>query len=178
MRIVLKKRILVLLLLGISAALYAQQMTRFAVVDLPRVYLAFFQESRAVRDFETKSARVQSDIDRLTREIQDLRTRHADAILRNDDTEILRLENLIYRRSEYLRDFYQTRTAELENEKRRLMQSGSFLAQIHDEIRYIAESEGYTMVIDLKANTGILWYSNTIDITDKLINNLLSRSRN
>jgi len=65
--------------------------------------------------------------------------------------------------------------AELENEKKKLMQSGSFLDQVYDEIRYIAESEGYSMV--LEKNNNILWFSNTIDITDKLITNLQKKQR-
>jgi len=173
----MKKRVLIFLLLNVSCIIYAQQLTRFAVVDMPKVYTAFFRDSRVVRQFEEKSAKVQSDIDKMTKEIQDLRSRHADALLRDDQTEVLRLENLIYRRSEYLRDFYQTKTAELENEKKKLMQSGSFLEQVYDEIRYIAESEGYSMVVDLKQNNGIIWYSNTVDITDKLIANLLTKAR-
>jgi len=171
----MKKRVLIFLLLNVSCIIYAQQLTRFAVVDMPKVYTAFFRDSRAVRQFEEKSAKVQNDIDKMTKEIQELKSRHADALLRDDQTEVLRLENLIYRRSEYLREFYQTRTAELENEKKRLMQSGSFLEQVYDEIRYIAESEGYSMVVD--KNKDILWYSNTIDITDKLISNLLTKAR-
>jgi outer membrane protein len=171
----MKKRIIILFLFSLSCVLYAQQLTRIAVVDMPKVYTAYFRDSRAVRQFEEKSAKVQSDLDKMAKEIQDLKSRHADALLRDDQSELLRLDNLIYRKSEYLRDFYQTRTAELENEKKKLMQSGSFLEQVYDEIRYIAESEGYSMVIE--KNNNILWYSNTIDITDKLIANLQKKQR-
>jgi outer membrane protein len=175
----MKKRIFIFILLIVSSFLYAQQyaqqLTRVAVVDMPKVYTAYFKDSRAVRQFEEKSAKVQSDIDKMTKEIQDLKSRHADALLRDDQSEVLRLDNLIYRRSEYLREFYQTRTAELENEKKKLMQSGSFLDQVYDEIRYIAESEGYSMVIE--KNNNLLWFSNTIDITNKLITNLQKKQR-
>jgi len=155
--------------------LYAQQLTRFAVVDMPKVYTAYFKDSRAVRQFEEKSAKIQSDIDKMTKEIQDLKSRQADALLRDDQSEVLRLDNLIYRRTDYLREFHQIKTAELESEKRKLMQSGSFLDQVYDEIRYIAESEGYSMVIE--KNNNILWFSSTIDITDKLITNLQKKQR-
>jgi outer membrane protein len=173
----MKKIIFIFILLIVSSLLYAQaqQLTRIAVVDMPKVYTAYFKDSRAVRQFEEKSAKVQSDIDKMTKEIQDLKSRHADALLRDDQSEVLRLDNLIYRRSEYLRDFYQTRTAELENEKKKLMQSGSFLDQVYDEIRYIAESEGFSMVIE--KNNNLLWFSNTIDITNKLITNLQKKQR-
>jgi len=172
------KKILLLLLLNVSCFSYAQQLTRFAVVDMPKVYTAFFRDSRAVRQFEERSARVQSDIDKITKEIQDLKSRQLDASGRGDQSEALRLENQVYRRSEYLRDYYTTKTAELEDQKRRLMQSGSFLEQVYDEIRYIAESEGYSMVLDLKDAKGIIWYSANVDITDKLIQNLLTKARN
>jgi outer membrane protein len=172
------KRILFLFLIGSSSLLYAQQLTRFAVVDLPKVYTAFFRDSQAVRDFEARSARVQAEIDKITREIQDLKSRQLDASQRGDQNESLRLENQVYQRSEYLKDYYTTKTRELEDQKKKLMQSGSFLDQVYDEIRYIAESEGYSMVINLKENNGILWYSSTVDITDKLIQNLLNKANN
>jgi outer membrane protein len=173
----IKRAWLLLLFAAAALALEAQQLTRFAVVDLPRVYTAFFRDSRAVREFEERSARVQNDIDRMTREIQDLKSRQADAALRGDQNESMRLENEIYRKSEFLRDYYQTKTAELEDQKRKLAQSNAFLDQVNDEIRYIAESEGYSMVLNLKENRGILWYSPTVDITDKLIQNLLAKGR-
>jgi len=170
------KRVLFILLVS-ACSLHAQQLTRFAVVDLPKVYMAFFRESRAVRDFEERSARVQIEIDRMTREIQDLKSRQMEAALMGNQNESLRLENEVYRRSEFLRDYYQTKTAELEDQRRRLTQSDTFLDQVHDEIRYIAESEGYSMVLNLKENAGILWYSPTVDVTDKLIQNLLDKVR-
>jgi outer membrane protein len=157
---------------------YGQQLTRVAVVDLPRVYTEFFQESRAVREFAERSARVQSDIDRMTREIQTLRSRHADAILQDNQTEMFRLETEINRRTENLRTFHQTRTAELENERRNLMQSQSFFNEVHDEIRLIAERGGFTHVFNIRDTPGLIWFNSTFDITDSLIQGLRNRSRN
>jgi outer membrane protein len=174
----MKKHALLIILALNAAFLYAQQLTRFAVVDLPKVYTAFFRDSIAVRQFEERSAKVQNEIDKITKEIQDLNSRRIDASMSGEQNEVLRLENLIYRRSEYLKDYYKTKTAELEDQKKKLMQSGSFLDQVYDEIRYIAESEGYSMVINLKETPGIIWYSSTVDITDKLIQNLHTKARN
>ena len=172
------KRVLLLFLicLGMGLKADAQQLTRFAVVDLPKVYVAFFRESRAVRDFEERSARVQSEIDRMTAEIQNMRINMVNAQAQGNNEQALRLESEINRRSDFLKEYYKTKTAELESIKNRLTQSGSFLEQVYDEIRFIAESEGYSMVLNLKENTGILWYSPTVDITDKLIKNLVDKS--
>jgi outer membrane protein len=157
--------------------LEAQQLTRFAVVDLPKVYVAFFRDSRAVREFEERSSRVQTEVDRMTAEIQDLKSRQADTVLRGEQEQAARMENEIYRKSEFLKEYYKLKTAELEDQKKKLTQSGTFLEQVYDEIRFIAESEGYSMVLNLKANNGILWYSPTVDITDKLIQNLLDKAK-
>jgi outer membrane protein len=164
-----------LLALG-GLSLGAQQLTRFAVVDLPKVYVAFFRDSRAVREFEERSARVQTEIDRMNAEIQSLKNNQINAEMRGEQEQVLRLENEIYRKSEFLKEYFKLKTAELEDQKKKLTQSGAFLEQVYDEIRFIAESEGYSMVLNLKENTGILWYSPTVDITDKLIQNLLAKA--
>jgi outer membrane protein len=171
------KRLFVCFFVFVAVSLSAQQLTRFAVVDLPKVYSAFFRDSRAVREFEERSARVQTEIDRLTREIQELKSKQADAVLQGNQEQALRLDRDIYSKSEFLKEYYTVKTAELEDQKRKLSQSGTFLDQVYGEIRYIAESEGYSMVLNLKENTGILWHSPTVDITDKVIQNLLDKSR-
>jgi len=154
----------------------AQQITRIAVVDLPKVYTSFFRESRAVRDFEARSLRVQSEIDRMTTEIQNLRVNLAEAQARDNQSQITRLETDINRRSEALLNYHRTQMEALETQRNRLAQSESFLNQVNDEVRFIAESHGFSMVINLRANNGIIWYSPTIDITDMLIANLRSRA--
>jgi outer membrane protein len=172
------KKIVLLLVFGAFGTLAgAQQLTRFAVVDLPRVYTSFFRDSRAVREFEERSARVQEDIDKYTREIQQLKSRQASAQVEGRDAEALQLEGEIYRKSEYLRNYYETKTAELEDQRRKLSQSDSFLEQVYNELQLIAESEGYTMVLNLKGTNAILWYSPTVDITAKVIESLRAKAR-
>ena len=175
----MKRFILGILLLftGLGISISSQQLTRFAVVDLPRIYVSFFRESAAVRDFEARSARVQSDIDRMTADIQTMRTQMIEAEFQGNRQRVLQLEVQINQRTDYLREYHQLRTAELERIRSGLTQSGAFLEQVYDEIRFIAESEGYSMVLNLKDNTGILWFSPTVDITDRVIQNLQERSR-
>lgn len=155
--------------------LSAQQLTRFAVVDMSRVYTAFFRESRAVRDFEERSARVQADIDRMTREVQDLKSAQSSAELQGDKARAAQLEAELYSKTEALQEYFTQKTAELEDQKQKLTQSSPFLEQVHNEIRLVAESEGYSMVLSLKDVKGILWHSPSVDITDRLIQNLQSK---
>jgi len=173
----MKKYLVFIFCLGLSMTAGAQQITRFAVVDLSRIYMSFFMESRAVRDFEDQSARVQAEIDRMSADIQNLRVNLINAQSQGLQEQALRLETEINRRNEFLKEYYRTKTAELEMIRSRLAQSEAFVEQVYDEIRYIAESEGYSMVLNINNNTGILWYSPTVDITDKVIRSLRDKSR-
>ncbi|MDR0662858.1 MAG: OmpH family outer membrane protein [Spirochaetaceae bacterium] len=168
--------LLPLCLLLFSAVAAAQQITRFAVVDMSKVYTAFFRESRAVRDFEERSARVQADVDRMTREIQELKSEQTNAEMQGDNETSIKLENEIYKKSEFLKEYFKLKTAELEDQKKKLSQSSEFLEQVYNELRIVAESEGYSMVLNLKEAKGILWYSTAIDITEKVIQNLQSKN--
>jgi outer membrane protein len=170
----MKKSVLFLAACLLTTSLYSQQLTRFAVIDLPKVYAAFFRESRPVRELEERSAAVQAEIDKMTKEIQELRSRRIDLVNRGDQNGALRLENEIYNKQEFLKEYYTVKTAELEDQRRKLAQSDSFLEQVHNEIRSIAESEGYTLVLPIKE---AIWYSPTVDITDKVIQNLVNRTR-
>ena len=174
------KRIVIFLLLNAACFgfVYSQQLARIAVVDLARVYTEFLPNSTAVRNFETRSATVQREIDRMQREIQTLRSRHADAIQQGNQSETLRLEADINRRTDDLRQYHQTRTAELDRERRNLMQSGSFLNEVNDEIRLVAERGGFTHVFNIGDTPGLIWYHSSFDITENLIEGLRRRSRN
>ncbi|WP_304226647.1 OmpH family outer membrane protein [Gracilinema caldarium] len=165
-----------ILLCGVVIGASAQQLTRFAVVDLPKIYTAFFKDSQAVRDFEERSAKVQADIDKMNAEIQALQKNRLDAVAAGDQQKVLNLDNEIYKKTEFLKEYYRIKTAELEDQRKKLTQSSSFLQQVYDEIRIVAESDGYSMVLNLKESSGILWYSPTVDITEKVINNLLTKA--
>ena len=119
---------------------------------------------------------MQAEIDRMTAEIQNLRSSMVSAQAQGNQQQAMRLDAEVSRKSDFLKEYYKTQTAQLENQKNRLTQSGAFLEQVYDEIRFIAESDGYSMVLNLKENTGILWYSPTVDITDKLIKNLMDKA--
>ena len=168
----------VLFACGVAASVSAQQqITRFAVVDLSRVFSVFFVESRAARDLDERAAAVQAEINRMNQEIQNLRSMHANALSRGDQAQALRLQEDVRVRTEALREFHAVNTAELEAQRRALHQSDEFLGQLHGEIRFVAEREGFAMVLDLNATPGILWHSSAIDITENLIQSLLARRR-
>jgi outer membrane protein len=156
------------------ARVEAQQLTRFALVDLDKVNTAFFKDSKAYRDYEDQKTKVQKDLEQKAKDFTNLKQSMYDAQSKGETDQALKLRNEILRQQEYLQDYEKTVRAELEYQRTRLNQSDSFWQQVNNEIRYIAETEGYTMVLDIKMQ-GIIWYSPSVDITQKLIENLRSK---
>lgn len=172
----MRKIIFAGLFLSIAFIAQAQQLTRFAVVDLDKVNIAFFKDSQPYRDFEAQTARVNRDIEQMGKEINDLKSAMFAAEQKGDRELALRLNNDAYKKSEFLKEYHRIKATELNEQKSKLNQSDAFWKQINNEIRYVAESEGYTMVLNMK-DSNILWYSTAIDITDKIISRLRSRAR-
>jgi len=172
------KRTVLFLLFVLSAGfIFGQSLTRIAVIDMQRVYNEFFLESQAARDFGQRFAAVQAEVNRMTAEINELRSRYNIAVSNLNYAEAERLTVEINRYQEYVRNYTQTHNAQFDIERRNLSYD-RFLNQMHDEIRYIAESEGYTYVFD-KNTDGLLWFSTSasVDLTDRLLQSLRTRFR-
>jgi outer membrane protein len=165
------------ILISVSGALFAQQLTRFAVIDLTRVYSVFFRDSRAVRDLEERSNRINAEIERMTEDIKNLQNKRVEALSAGDEPKALELESTIYKKSEFLKEYYRVKTAEIQDQKAKLSQSNEFLQQVLTEIKFVAESEGYSMVLNKNENAGIIWFSPTVDITETVIQNLMNKAR-
>lgn len=159
-----------------AAGAWAQQITRVAVVDLPKVYATFFRDSKAVRDFEERGARVKAEIERMTAEIQTLQRSKVDAAAAGDQEKALRLEAEAARKDSFLREYYRVKTAELEDQRKKLSQSDAFLSQVLAAIGKVAEAEGFSVVLKLSDAAGVVWYSPTVDISDKVVQALLAEA--
>ena len=62
----------VLFFMAAGSGLYAQQITKFGVVDTAKVYNAYFRNSAPVRNYEKKKSEFQEEINKYTDELQKL----------------------------------------------------------------------------------------------------------
>ncbi|MDR1930349.1 MAG: OmpH family outer membrane protein [Treponema sp.] len=154
-----------------------QPITRFAVVDLVRIYNAFFDAARATKEFNERSAKIQEQINRLTAELQELKTSLAGAQAAGEEDKAARLEQQVNQKTRSIQEYYQTSMAELETQKAKLIQSDAFFTQINDQIRIVAESNGYSLVFNKQENSAILWYSPSVDITNQVIESLRGKAK-
>ncbi len=173
MKALLKKIIVsTLLVLTVSAASFAQQITKFAVVDTARVYQAYFRNSAPVRNYESKKEEFQAEINKLVAELQDLHDKKLEYQKNGNDSAALRVEAQITQKTDYLTEYTSAKNVELESLKKSLQNNDAFYKKLNDTLSRIAETGGYSMILSLQQDNAILWYSSSVDITDEVISQL------
>ena len=153
--------------------LFAQQITRVAVVDLARVLSSFPKETAALKNFELKKAEIQAEADKRSAEIKSLQAQKIDADARGDLEAVRTLEAEGARKTSALYEYVQARQNELDLLAKALSSTTSFLQKLNSTIARVAEEEGFSLVLNLKPQDQsaslVLWNSPAIDITDKVI---------
>ena len=158
--------------LGLGSRAFAQQITKFAVVDTSRVYQAFFRNSSQIRTYEKKKTEFQNEITKVTQEIQNLHTKKLDYESKGDSTNADKIQGQIEKRTEYLTEYTRTKNEELQNLRTNMQKNDDFYKKLYSVLEKVAEAEGYSMVLSLQQNNAILWYSPSVDITDQVISEL------
>lgn len=155
-----------------SSSIFAQQITRFGVVDTARVYQAYFRNSSPVRNYESKKAEFQNEINRRTEEIQNLRNQKVEQQKNNNSSAADRLEQEITKKTDLLTEYTSAKNVELESLKKNLQNSDAFYKKLYGILERVAEKEGFSMILSLQQANAVLWYSPSVDITEKVINEL------
>jgi len=170
---------LLLLLLALYPAV-SQQITRVAVLDMARVLAAFPKDMAALKEFETRKAEVQADVDKEAAAIKGLQAAKVKAEAGGQTEEAQTLSAEIASRTTALKEYLTARQNELDLLAKALSSGASFVQKLSETIAQVAEAEGYSLVLNLKpqdqnANI-VLWSSSSIDITDKVIQAISGRN--
>ena len=155
-----------------AAGMFAQQITKFGVVDTSKVYSAYFRNSAPVRNYEKKKAEYQEEIDKRTQELKTLQQKKLEYEKNGNDSQALKVEAEITKKTDYLTEYTNAKNVELESMLKSLETSDEFYKKLYNTLGQIAESGGYSMILSLQASNSILWYSNSVDITDQVIQKL------
>lgn len=169
----MKKNCIITALLVISVFAFAQQIPKIGVVDTSRVFQTYFRDSAGVRNYENKKLEFQNEINKKTEELKQLLMQKINYEEKGDLTNALRIETEITKKSDYLTSYTQAKQIELDRIRKRLETSDSFYKSLYEVIEKIAESEGYSLILNLQQAQNILWYSPSVDITDKIITALV-----
>ena len=162
----------VLFFMAAGSGLYAQQITKFDVVDSAKVYNAYFRNSAPVRNYEKKKSEFQEEINKYTDELQKLQLKKLEYEKADNDAQAQRVQAEISKKSEFLVEYTNAKNIELESIQKSLQSSDAFYKKLYDSLAKIAESGGYSMILSLQQANAILWYSSSVDITEQVIADL------
>ena len=154
------------------SALNAQQITKVAVLDYARILTAFYADSSAVEEIEALKTQFAEDVKRLQNEIQSLEQRRLDAMDRGDSRGALDLESRIQERKQYYQEFVRVRGNQIQRASAELASSDKLAQDILREIQYVAESNGFSIVLK-RSDAGLLWWSYETDITELVLRRLM-----
>ena len=170
-----KKYVAATLLLCMSMVLVAEQLTTVGVVDTTAVYSSFFSDSAAVRGLESLRISIQRDLDKQVAILRDLQQRKLAAEDAGRQSEALRLDNEIFEQTQYIQEFQRVKQSQLLTRQNNLQRSESFLTQLQSAISFVAETNGFTIVVSASDNK-LLWWSEEVDITDLVLDRLRETS--
>ena len=167
------KRILILLsVLVISAAgVYAEQLSKIGIVNFSTIVEDYFAESSAWREIDAMRDKYDEGLNEILDEINELKLDKLQAENNNDEIKILKIDDEIYNKQEYLKEFHSIWQKRINSKVEGVYQSSTFTAEILDAITFIAESEGYSMIMRTQ-DPNILWYNHEIDVTDLVLERL------
>ena len=171
-----KTAVLLIMLTAVLGTLVAENITKVAVLDYSRILSAFYKDSQAVRELEELKQQFQEESQKIQDEIKILEARKLDAENDGNNAKALELDNEIFKKKNYLRDYIRVKNAQLSEMNKTLSQNMTLVNEINEEIQYVAESSGFSLVFK-KSDPNLLWWNYEVDITDQVLQRLMSRIR-
>lgn len=146
----------------------AAKLTMVGVVDLTKIVSDYFQESSAWREIDQMIEKTEQTIEEQREAINQLEQQKLDAREENNDKKVLQLEEEIRNKQEYLKEYNRIMSERIENKKSNLLTSSDFSKEILRAVEYVAETEGFSIVLR-KKDPNILYYNYEVEITEKVL---------
>lgn len=173
----MKKKLLLfaIVIFILTSSAYAEKLTMIGVVDLTKIVSDYFKESTAWREIDELTKKVDETTNEKMDEIRDLQGQKIDAENNNNDNLVLRLDDDILKKQQYLQEYHKIMSDRIASKKENLLTSSGFSKEIIETIQFIAENEGFSIVLR-KKDPNILYYNYEVDITEKVIERLILRA--
>lgn len=161
-----------------GAAAFPEQITRVGILDIEKVYSIYFRESKTVKEFQDRQTALLKHLNRIDEEILKLESEKLEAESRNDMQSALKLDTEIFNKKQYREDYRRIKMQQLRRLSEQLYQSDEFLDELLEAISYVAESEGFSLVLNNSKQFSqfFFFYTQEIDITEKVIQELMRRA--
>ena len=162
-----------IILLTATTPLVAQQLTTVAVVNIQRVYDGYYRGGGVSSATNTIRQRYQQRINEQRGTLNNLNSRRREAQSANNQAQITEIEREIQRINNIIRELTQQQNEELRKQQQNRLPN-TFVQNLQRAIVYVAESQGYTLVLRAD-DQGLQWWSPVVDITEEVLARLLER---
>jgi len=158
----------------ITVPLSAEQITKIAVLDYTKILSAFYADSAAVRRIEKMKEVFAADVRKMQEEIQSLEEEKLEAENAGKSREALKIDKRIQDKKEYYQDFVRVRGNRIQQSSAKLGANNELAKEILQEIQYVAESRGFSIVLK-RSDPDLLWWNYEVDITELVLQRLMSK---
>jgi outer membrane protein len=155
----------------ISSFVWSEQLSQIAVIDLSKIVSNYFKESQAWRELEEMTEEYEAEKEAILEEIEQLEARKIEAQNEGEDAEALEIDDEIFNKKEYLQEYSRIKYNQIQKKRNSLIESPTFLSEILNVIKYVAENEGYAVVMRSK-DPDLMWWSSEVDITNLVLQRL------
>jgi len=150
----------------------AEQITKVAVLDYARILSAFYVDSAEARRIESMKKNFANEVRRLQDEIQSLEERKITAMAHGNARDELNLESKIQEKKQYYQEYVRIKGNQIQQAVAGLGSSNELAKEILDTIQLVAESNGFSIVLN-RADPNLLWWIYEVDITDLVLQQLI-----
>ena len=173
----MKRFISLFLLSGVFLISLSAQatITRFAVVDMNRIIAIYTDPLPESKAYLEKREKFTAEVEKLTKELEELKEKLTEAQEKGNKNQIKTLETQVQTKTQAREAYVRTSRAELERDREQILKNNEALVRrITTAIQAVAQTEGVSMVL-AKDNPAILWHSNSVDLTNKVLERLRGR---
>ncbi|MCK4542260.1 MAG: OmpH family outer membrane protein [Spirochaetales bacterium] len=168
----MKKTLGIILLLSVITGYgFSDKLSKIGVVDISRIVSNHFQDSAALREVERMTTDYNNFLSRKNEELLQLKEQKLLAQEQGDEFRVLKLEDEIEKLITFMQQYHNTKSRLIENKKENLLSSQTFLSEVIEAVKYVAETEGFSLIFK-KQDPDILWISYDVDITDMVLEKL------
>lgn len=165
----MKKSLFVLMFLLLSTlTVFGSQLSKIAVVDVGRILKSYYRESSGIREYDSIKEEMTKGLTQIQEEIDDLNLQISEAEAQEDSKKVEGLQNRLKKQLDYKQEFFRSMSSKLASKESNLDLNSRFYSVLYKAIQYVAESEGYSLVLKT-SDTNLVWYHTEVDITDKVI---------
>jgi outer membrane protein len=158
--------LVILFILVVAGASYAQQLTKIAIVNSQRAFESCTEGKKALAQLQDKDAKIKSDLQKMDDAIRLLENRMNTGRLTMTNDALLGLQADIDKKTTDRKRYEEDATRDAQQLSTNLIQK--IRIEMVAIIEALAKEKGFELVLDAQTS-GVVTASPTIDITDEVV---------